>query len=191
VQNKLNNGCWLGILEAIINFWELHFSIGSLLNRKIPNIPMVSELYVSINIFICIIFLLIIKPIEYAIEYIYLLPIVFWTVYRLLEILLFLIGWIFVHDSKLNSVRRSIIGFGMNVIELSFLFLIIRIFIGEESNNKLQKLFTSLINLVTLNINTNNPLSIPGLLDITQLFIGLMILIIVVASLAGGILRNT
>ncbi len=182
-EKKELEGIFLPSIKLLINSWEV-ISLGKLINRKKPNNPVISETYIILTTIIGFIILLISSPIYLVFPNILLIIPFIWITYRLVEIFLFLVGWIFVHEGKVVSYRRSILGFALNILEISILITSIRVLINEPISDKLKATIVTIVDIVMLNGNT---ISVLGLV---QFVFGVLLVFLIIASLASGLLRK-
>ena len=194
-----DRGYLLGGLAVLLRWLETTCSLNSRLNAAIRSrVPQshgkaprwASELYVVLAIAIAMIAYSLSIPIN-EFQWLVILTVV-WPVYRIAEVLVFLVGWVFVHEKKLHSIQRSLLKFILNMIELTLLFGTLEISIGGgiAQMTKLNHFFDGIVSIATIASPTSGA-SIQGVLEVVRMFASLMIVVVVVGSLAGGILRRT
>lgn len=110
--------------------------------------------------------------------------------YRFVDICVFVLEWIFVADSPLHSIRRSIAGFFVNIVELSIIFTIMGKLICCQQGDGLQMLYRHFQGIATF----NPPLDctrIPCLaVSTAELVASLLLILVALASVVGAITRD-
>lgn len=203
-EKQPDGGYWIGFLRCITALWHKHLSLGSFVKRAaLPKYmsreqgkaeAWVAELYASSAFVFALIALLIARPLLTCSVSTLVLGVftVCWPVYRALEVLFLLLSWVFVDTSRLHSAQRSLVGFCINIAELSCLFGAVRIGLGIEASSDRGQIFVDgIIDLVTLSRSESIPLSLDGTLEAIRLFLGVFLVLVVVGSLVGGIARRT
>jgi len=114
--------------------------------------------------------------------------------YRVLEIVLFALHWVFVaEDEKLHGVRRSLAGFLLNIVEVSLYASIALLLTQCASAVKSQ--WAIVYNSIKATFGLSLPQTVDNLVCHVsahiQLVAASILLSLVVASLVGGLLRNT
>lgn len=116
----------------------------------------------------------------------------FYPVYRLFEILVFILNWIFVHEVPVHSYRRSIAGFFLNVVELSLYVSVISLLGGcvPTPIGKYALIHEHLVGIFTLNLPKMK--TYPGcqVLSSGEFFLSLLLILVVISSLVGAIARG-
>jgi|LGVE01.1.fsa_nt_gb hypothetical protein len=198
-EKQPERGYLLGGLATLQHGLETTFSLNSRLNAAIRAcVPQGhgkaprwgSEFYVVFAIAIATVAYYLATPTA-GFQWLAFLTVV-WPVYRIAEVIVFLVGWVFVHESKLHSIQRSLLIFFLNMIELSLLFGTLEVSIGSglPQVDKLNHFFDGLVSIVTI-ASPTAATSIQGAIEIIRLFASLLIVLVVVGSLAGGVLRRT
>jgi hypothetical protein len=198
-EKQPKQGYLLGGLKVTQQWLEIKCSLNSRINELIrAQIPQnhgkaprwVSEFYLIFTIVIAAIAYYLAVPVS-GFQLIGILTVVF-PLYLIAEVIVFLVGWVFVHETKLHSIERSLLAFILNMFELSLLFGTLEISIGNglPQNGKLRHFFDGLVNIATVASPTVLT-PIQGTLEIFRLFASLLLVLVIVGSLVGGVLRLT
>lgn len=196
-KNQPDSGYLLGGLSVAQRWLETKWSLSYLFNKEIKarikqehgKAPKwASELYVVSAIAIAVSAYYLATPIA-GLQWLGLL-IVVWPSYRISDMLVFFVGWIFVHEDKIASFRRSLLTFFLNMIELSLLFGTLEISIGNglPQAGKLNHFFLYLVSIATITsptVVTSNQ----GIIEIVRFIVSLLLVLIMVSTLVGGLLR--
>lgn len=113
--------------------------------------------------------------------------------YRVSEIVLFALYWVFVSEmEKLHSIRRSLAGFILNMVEIALYMSIVVMLIDCEIQAKSQwkVLYNHLSATFGLSLPLTAELTSCRVVAHTQLVVSAVLLSIVIASLVSGILRK-
>lgn len=192
-------GYLLGALSAVTSGWE-RISIAPILNRRVrrqhhPEHPdkaprWVSELVVVACIGIGALYFALVQPVESSPL---LCVLAIWPLYRVLDLLLFVIAWIFVHTAPLFSAQRSLLGFVLNIVELNLVFGVLNVLVTKEiPPSRLDYLMHRITEFATLNGSSAVGLSsLGGALELLWVFASLLLMLVVIGSLAGGVIRHT
>jgi hypothetical protein len=111
--------------------------------------------------------------------------------YHVLEILLFLLAWLFVERSRLDSYRRSLLGFFGNVVEITLLFSALDILTGCDAYGRKQVLWRNLTAVTTL--ESVDRLRASGwcfVLVTTRLVVSVCLVVVIIAAVVGTVLRK-
>lgn len=201
IHNKLCDGFYfpflvklLSVLEKLsLNYWAKRFvksrGYTDESGKKPPR--WVSELLQFFFIVLAIIVLSTIDSIGTT-RWLIVVVVVLFS-YRLAEIIVFTLNWIFVHEVKVHLYRRSIAGFLLNLFEIALYVAIIGTLRGclLEPAGGCELVYTHLVGIFTLS---------PAVLDTScyacqalstvELFASLLLLLVVLAGLVGEILRG-
>lgn len=114
--------------------------------------------------------------------------VVFLSLYRPLEMFIFLVNWIFAHEDPLHSYKRSLAGFGVNVVEIVLYFAAAYVAAGCVDSVAVS-LYSSLRTVVTIGptavCEASSCLRCVGLLA-AQIGVAYFLIVVVVASAIGG-----
>lgn len=114
-----------------------------------------------------------------------------WIVYRTLDIFLFSLGWVFVDVGRLHSVRRSLFGFGLNLVEYAFLSTSAQVIVGPEvGRDKSMMLLQRIVHLFTLDGGIFDTSGLERVVVSLYTVIGAFLLLVIVAGLAGSVIRR-
>jgi hypothetical protein len=117
-----------------------------------------------------------------------------WPVYRLYETAAFTIGWVFVQKDYLHSVQRSLIGFLLNTVEVSFLLTTLAVITSKPlaaGMDRWDALAQTLAGLLTLSQPEVLADARWTALEFLRFGIGMFLVLCAFSSLAGGVLRRT
>lgn len=115
------------------------------------------------------------------------------VLYRLTEIFVFALHWVLVADGRLGAIRRSLAGFVVNVCELALWSPIAFLLAGcvVSPTHRLKLVYDHLRAVWSLElVNSNAPGLCCNLLSHYEIIVAGTLLLIVVASLVGGVLRE-
>lgn len=197
-DNQPDRGYLLGTVVTVQSWLEKTFSLNDMLNTWIrAQIPQqhgktqewASEFYLLFALTLALIAFCFATPLT---EWTWLVVLaVIWPVYRICEIFVFLVGWVFVHEGPLHSIQRSLLSFFLNLFELSFLFGALEISVGAglPQTGKSTYYFQGLVDIISIASPTIQ-ISVQGVLEATRFFISLLLVLIVVGSLAGSMVRR-
>lgn len=199
LSKKLKNGFWVPVFITLIRHLYERGSIGYRFKQwlktdgKSPRGA--SELYQVCWLVTAVLWLSLIKlPVSLLSETWARNLGVLIAAYRILEIVLFALHWVFVtEDERLHGVRRSLAGFLLNIVEISLYTSIALLLMQCETAVESQWA------MVYSNIKATFGLSLPQTANNpichvsahSQLVAASILLPLVVASLVGGLLRNT
>lgn len=201
-RQQPKKGYTLGLLDSATKWWDTHLSLGRKFSAwAIQYYPSseqgktrewVSEFYATSALLVAAVGLVAAQPVTLSWAAVLTLFTVAWPIYRSLELLSLLIGWIFIHTAKLHTVQRSLFGFLLNIAELSCLFTALEISIGGKPIcSKVEAFVDGMVDLVTLSHHSPISFSVGGILEAIRIFFGVLIVLVVVGSLAGGVVRRT
>lgn len=108
--------------------------------------------------------------------------------YRSFEILLFAINWVFSHSQSLHSYERSLIAFGINVLELVICFAVVYLGSGcIQCNGSISTaLYSSLRTVVTIGpVETFKSSLLCDSLVMAEVAVAYLLTIVVVANVVG------
>jgi hypothetical protein len=120
------------------------------------------------------------------------------SLYRPLEMFMFLVNWIFAHEDPLHSYKRSLAGFGLNVVEIVLYFAAAYVAAGCVDSVAVS-VYSSLRTVVTIGptvvCDSSTCIRCVGLLA-AQIVVAYFLILVVVASAIGGagprpVVRNT
>lgn len=115
------------------------------------------------------------------------------AVYRLADIMLFALHWIFVAETeKLHSIRRSLAGFILNIVEISLCTSVVVILTNCQIQTESQWdiVYNHLSAAFGLSIPATGQAACCRVVAHAQLIVSAVLLAIAVASLVGGVLRG-
>ena len=189
-------GLWFPAVRGSLNRLFRALSLGHRLNvyldSKSLGGPWVSETY---QLFVVLIGLACIALIEWPV-----LTGTAWIVcglviafYRVLEILLFSLHWLLAAEGPVESYRRSLLGFLINLCEIGIFFAIAYLLLGwfDPPKAAWSALWESLVSVFSL----ETPLGLskangPELLAKLQLGISWVLMALIIANVVGAIGRN-
>ena len=196
-QHQPHDGYLLGTLRFLERRWD-RISLGSVLNRwvkrsfkaeegKAPR--WVSELYGVLCLVVAGTLFFLVPPQARC----FWLVLAAWAVYRVVDLLAFVVGWIFVHTDPLHSIQRSLLSFFLNIVELNLLFGFLDLVAnGISDASRLQYLVTHLTAFATVSvIEVVGISSVVGVIELVRVFASLLLVLVIVGSLAGGVVRRT
>ena len=203
------DGIFLALLRRIVRMiepWTPNALLKASIRRRVPlHIPgekepktprWVSEAWVVLCLALAVIALLVAVPIALIasnpIRVAIIIFSVFWPAIRLFELTLFVVGWIFVHDAPLHSIQRSLLSFLLNLFEVALLLAALGISVAHLSSAAPWALaYVNMVSLLSL-APPNDALSGLGYhLEVFRFWFGLVVVLCIVSSLAGGIVRRT
>jgi len=114
-------------------------------------------------------------------------------VYRIGDILIFTLNWIFVHDVRLQMYRRSIAGFFLNLGELAIYMSVISLLGNCTSKHigKYELIYEHLSGILSFSLpKLETCLPLCQILSAAELFLSVLLILVVIAGLVGGILRK-
>lgn len=196
-NDKLSEGFYfpsmvkaLKVLEKIsVNYWvKKHVKEKIARSGKPPR--WVSELYQSSFLVLGLLSFIFSEWVKFKLSTF--IIIVFFS-YRIVDISIFCLVWIFSTKKKepLHNHRRSIAGFLLNIVEVAIYFSIITIWSGNlKDAAKLDKFDTFYKHMV--GILTLSPLDTGRIkyIDLAELLISVLIILVVVGSLIGKLVRE-
>lgn len=201
LDHKLPDGLYRGKLRGWLERCELWLSLcyhlqmfvkGNLKIQEGEKVPeWVAELYQLFSLLVGIVLLIVAQFVPDFLHWAILIP----ALYRPFEILLFAVNWIFVHTGPLHSYKRSLAGFGVNILELVVYFAAAYLSSGciQSPTRISTALYSSLRTLVTIGpIGTSEP---PiswfcGALIMAQILIAYFLTIVIVANVVGALRRR-
>ena len=117
---------------------------------------------------------------------------VIWPIYRLVEMGGFVVGWVLVHKSPLHSIRRSLIGFLLNIMEICVLLTTLNIVTSKVSNvNKWVEVIKISVDFATFTPVQFYENGLWTATEFVRFIYGFFIMLCIIASLAGSIVRRT
>lgn len=203
-RKQPDRGYWVGTLRCLTALWHERLSLGSAVKRRaLPRYvseepgkakAWVAELYATSAFLLAVVAFLAASPLHhlsFATIALGLLTVV-WPIYRALEILFLLLSWVFVDTSRLHSVQRSLLGFLLNIAEVSCLFGAVELSVGSKVTSGRGQMFVDgMVDLVTLSHHDPISFSVDGTLEAMRILFGVLLVLVVVGSLAGGVARRT
>jgi len=189
-------GFWFPFVKWIIDLLYCYSSLGRLLNelfkRKSLGGPWVSEVYLLLNILIGLCWIAVIeRPVLTAIGWIVLgLIVVF---YRIFETLLFILHWLIVAEGPVESYRRSLLSFLINLFEIGIFFAIAYLLLDcfdppQDAWSALSKSVCSVFSLKKMSGLCEVGWS--KALALFQLCISWTLVVLILANVVGAINRN-
>lgn len=178
VQKKLE--------KTSLNYWINEINSES---KESKASAWISEVYLLSTMFVGIFALYIVNPVN-SFGWMWLLT-VFLPIYLIAEFCVLLLGWIFVHETRLHSIRRSLLCFLLNIPQLSLYFGILEISIGSglPTEGKTNLFYAGVLDIVSMT-SPSNGLNIQGAIETGRFFISLLLILVIVGSIVGGILRK-
>lgn len=191
LNNKLSEGFYFPFMKEIIeqlqrvslNFWAGRYIRKKIAQNKKPP-SWVSELYQCLFLvfgFLAFIFSgwIHFKCTSYLI-------IVFFS-YRIFEICIFILAWIFVRKKELlHDYRRSIAGFLLNIVEVTTYFSIITWSGGLKDSDKLNIFYKHMVGILTLSPPDTECI----ILSLSELFVSVFLILVVLGALVGALARD-
>jgi hypothetical protein len=117
---------------------------------------------------------------------------VLWPAIRLFELTMFVVGWIFVHDAPLHSIQRSLLSFLLNLFEVALLLAALGISVAHLSSAAPWTLaYGNMVSLLSLAPPSDAVSGLGYRLEVFRFWFGLVVVLCIVSSLAGGIVRRT
>lgn len=199
VNGKLSEGFYFpafvallrGLEQASLNFWIKTgikgLGVTDKSGKKAPR--WVSELYQTVFILIGVILL--------ALTSLQMNGVARWVIvavllYRLLEIMVFMLNWIFAHNVQIHQYRRSIVGSMLNVLELALYFSVIGILLGcfVSFTSKLSLVFAHLKGVVAFSPPDVEPCTFCNVLSGLEFLMSVLLVLVVIGALVGTVLRE-
>lgn len=147
-----------------------------------------SECYVLGSFGLALILLVVLLILRGVSWYWFVVPIG-WIAYKLFEIILFFVHWIFLATTPLYSYKRSLIGIFFNLLEITIYFTIAFVYFGCFDFG--DALYNSGINILTVSItNTDCASALCKSLMILELLVADFLVLIILASLVGQLRRK-
>jgi hypothetical protein len=200
IDKRFSKGFYFPFLVGVLRVLE-KLSLGFWIKRYVKNRgytdtsgekapPWVSELYQFVFVVLGCIAIIFIDAL--ASNYIIKNLGIFIFAYRIGDILIFTLNWIFVHDVRVHMYRRSIAGFFLNLGELAIYVLIIStlancttIYIG-----KYELIYQHLSGILSFSLPKFKTCFGCQILSAAELFLSVLLILVVIAGLVGGILRE-
>lgn len=192
LNDKLPKGFYFPFMKEIIeqlqkvslNFWAGWYIREKIARNKKPP-PWVSELYQCL--FLVFGFLAFIFSQWIHFKCTSYLIIVFFS-YRIFEICIFILAWIFVRKKELlHDYRRSIAGFLVNIVEVTTYFSIITIWSGDlKDSDKLNIFYKHIVGILTL----SPPDTECTILSLGELFVSVFLILVIIGALVGELARK-
>lgn len=114
-----------------------------------------------------------------------------WPIYRLYELAGFILGWVFVDRSYIHSVPRSLLGFLLNILEVAILSTTLGVVLSASSGAPNgQDLLVAVVAMVSIAPPTASE-SIQFRMELLRFCFGLVMMLCVLGSLAGSIVRRS
>ena len=115
-----------------------------------------------------------------------------WPFLRLAELVLFVIGWIFVYDDMLHSIQRSLLSFLINLFEVSLLLTTLSISLSPSLLlDRWSEVYQTFFLMLTLSPPDPATHGSVYSLQVFRFWFGLVVVLCIIGSLAGGIIRRT
>ena len=180
-----------GLEKLSLNFWVKtgirKLGVTDKTGEKAPR--WVSELYQSVFVVVGVLFLALLYPgMNNAGKW----SIVAILLYRLLEILVFTLNWVFVHDVRVHQYRRSIAGFMLNVFELALYASVIGSVAGcfASSAGKYSLVYGHIKGVVAFSPPDVEPCPFCEALSGLELLVSVLLVLVVIGALVGTVLRE-
>lgn len=111
--------------------------------------------------------------------------------YRLLEMLVFTLNWVFVHDVRVHQYRRSIAGFMLNVFELALYASVVGSLANcfASSSGKYSLVYVHLKGVVAFSPPDTEPCAFCAALSGLELLMSVLLVLVVIGALVGTVLR--
>ncbi len=195
----LENGFWFHRLVTIIRWAYLHLSLGYAFNRWLTRNGQApegaSEAYQAVVLVVGITWL---GFIESPVWWIFETRIARFAgsaivLYRVTEVFVFALHWILAAEGRLGAIRRSLAGFVVNLCELAVWFPIAFLLVGCVASpiHKLRLAYDHLHAVWSLELANTSPGGLfCRVFSHYEIIVAGTLLLIVVASLVGGVLRE-
>lgn len=191
-------GFWFPAFQACVKYVNSHFSVCNRLNRRFANgenAPLgVGELYQVLLIIIGVVWLILIdRPLHPIFQtQIFRLFGSIIAAYIIFELFVFSLDWIFVAEDPLESYRRSLATFLFSIIQVSLFFVILFILSAcyGSSFDIWESAYTNTFGIISIRLV---PLKNEGICSVYSEFqriIGATLMVIIVASLVGAVIRK-
>lgn len=198
LSGKLDDGFWFPTFKKTLTYLYEKFSLGYRFKRwlktKDKSPAGASELYQLCWLVTALLWVALIEVSAPPLSTVYArrLGVVIAT-YPIVEVTLFTLHWVFVEEEEtLHSVRRSLAGFTLNLIEIALYASVVRILAACVPR------LDSPWHVVHENLKVTFTLSYPSTTEVAcchvvshgQLAVAAMLISVVVASLVNGVLRK-
>ncbi|MCR4347094.1 MAG: hypothetical protein NUV55_07835 [Sulfuricaulis sp.] len=203
IHNKIPDGIYRTYIKNLVSWLQVfslnyHFKryVRKTLNpdsdiNKIKTAPWASELYQICAVLFALVLLIFVAPNLPIVSIWAVAILVFISLYRPLEITIFLVNWIFTITDEVHSYKRSLAGFLINLLELVLFFSIAQLVIGcYKTNSILDAIYSNARTVVTIGpIGSYNYHSCIycDIILLAQIGVTSFLLIIVIASAVGVI----
>lgn len=193
LNDKLSDGFYFPLMITAISLLQkctINYQAGRYVREKIApskKPKWVSELYQCLFL-VPGFFAFIFSECWIRIEYLS-YPIIVIFSYRIFEILIFILNWIFVAEKEelLHSHRRSIAGFLLNIIEVDIYFSIITIWSCDLKDTiKLNIFYKHIVGILTL----SPPDTERTILSLGELFVSALLILVVLGTLVNTLARE-
>jgi len=198
LSRKLKSGFWFPCVVCALKYLYEKFSLGYRfkvwLSVDSESLRGASELYQACWLFVALVWICFIWfPSEMLsgawVKYMGVIIVG----YRVSEIVLFALHWVFVSEmERLHGIRRSLAGFILNMIEIALYISIVVILMGCEvqAESQWEVFYNHLSATFGLSLPLTAKLTSCRVVAHAQLVISAVLLSIVIASLVSGILRK-
>jgi len=198
LRTRLIEGFWFPRFQALIRFLHTKLSLGYHFKRWLADggeAPRgASELYQSVLLGLGLLWisLMDISPLPLlrttGVRFLGLAV----AMYPVTELLLFALQWTFVDIGRLHAVRRSLAGFLLNLFEIALYFSIAFSLMGclTQSTTKWVLIYDNLRSVFTLQLMTDAKRLCCSALAHYQVIVAATLLVIVIASLIGAVVRK-
>jgi hypothetical protein len=193
LHRRLEHGFWFPLFTTVIRRTYEHLSLCRRWNRFLRDVDGASESYQVVAVLAGAVWLALIRNATPTILHTSAAVKVggFVALYRVTEIFVFSIHWVFVAELPLSRVRRSLAGFLVNLLELPVFFAIAFALLDcSVGRGSVWSLFYEHLRSVwTLDLTESCGGAGCRLLAHYEMACAGLVLLIVVASLVGGVLR--
>lgn len=196
VDGLLPNGLYRGVLRSLIQSLE-KLTWGYWLNKLVreclgkTKLEWPAELLQVSSLGIGILLLAILG--RYPISQNQLVVVLIWIIilWRIGEVLIFALNWVFIHSGGVISYRRSLAGFGVNIGEIIVYFALAYWWAGcvVEKGTIFTALYSSLRTVVTIGPTLIYETGGCGALIMSQITIAYFLAVVVIANVVGSIRR--
>jgi hypothetical protein len=118
---------------------------------------------------------------------------VVWPIVRLIDLTQFVVDWVFVSKASLHSIRRSLLSFLFNLFEVALLLASLRVSLSVTSAQATNWVlaYEQLVSMITIAVPAQTVSFSQSLLEQFRFWFGLLVMLCIVGSLAGGVVRRS